>query len=76
MMFIIENIILVGQLYFLFFTHVVLCYQCTTRKMGSVLSNPDVTNEITQRSNYFIEERVAKIPANYRVMFTIYVLPQ
>ncbi|CAF4860616.1 unnamed protein product, partial [Rotaria sp. Silwood2] len=34
--------------------------------MGGFLSNQSAIDEVTDRSNYFITERVAKIPANYQ----------
>ncbi|CAF3012401.1 unnamed protein product [Rotaria sp. Silwood2] len=35
--------------------------------MGGFLSNQSAIDEVTDRSNYFITERVAKIPANYQI---------
>ncbi|CAF3421300.1 unnamed protein product [Rotaria sp. Silwood2] len=35
--------------------------------MGGFLSNQSAIDEVTDRSNYFITERVAKIPANYQL---------
>ncbi|CAF1113728.1 unnamed protein product [Adineta ricciae] len=34
--------------------------------MGNAIANTDVINELTERANYFVEERVAKIPAQFK----------
>jgi hypothetical protein len=36
--------------------------------------NQSIVDEMTERSMYFIEERVEKIPGNYQVISIIYVL--
>lgn len=41
--------------------------------MGGLLSNQSAVNEVTERANYLIEERIGKIPANYRVSFILHV---
>lgn len=39
--------------------------------MGGVFSDQSTVDELTERSNYFIKERVGRIPGNFQVMIDV-----